>query len=88
MGINQTELERLCLDLKSKIQPGKGDGPEALGEIVTCSGEKALSGKKLGINNVRWAVLAATGLADEKKLLRSDITIHQMTSDTTPHLPQ
>ena len=45
------------------------DGPPALGEILTCSADnhtwKSLStepGGKLGINALRWAVLAATGL--------------------------
>lgn len=87
MSRNQSELERLCLGIKSKIQPGKGDGPEALGEIVTCSGEKTLGGKKLGINNVRWAVLAATGLADErKKLLPSNMANDQLPANSI-HLP-
>ncbi len=81
MERNSHELERICWDLKKKVQPGKGDGPEALGEIVTCSGETTLEGKKLGVNNVRWAVLAATGLADEKrKLLPSDLITEQRMS--------
>ncbi len=72
---NFPELDRICEQLKGKIQPGNGDGPEALGEIVTCSAEATLDGKKLGINNVRWAVLAATGLGEEKrKLLPSEIS--------------
>lgn len=75
MKQNSPELDRICEQLKGKIQPGNGDGPEALGEIVTCSGEATLEGKKLGINNVRWAVLAATGLGEEKrKLLPSEMS--------------
>lgn len=75
MERNSPELDRICEQLKGKIQPGNGDGPEALGEIVTCSAEATLDGKKLGINNVRWAVLAATGLGDEKrKLLPSEMS--------------
>lgn len=74
MERNSPELDRICENLKGKIQPGNGDGPEALGEIVTCSAEATLEGKKLGINNVRWAVLAATGLGEEKrKLLPSEM---------------
>lgn len=68
-------LDLICDQLKGKIQPGNGDGPEALGEIVTCSAEATLEGKKIGINNVRWAVLAATGLGEEKrKLLPSEMS--------------
>ena len=75
MERNSSELNRICEQLKGKIQPGNGDGPEGLGEIVTCSAEATLDGKKLGINNVRWAVLAATGMGEEKrKLLPSEMS--------------
>ncbi len=69
MERNAPELDRICEQLRGNIQPGNADGPEALGEIVTCSGEATLDGKKLGINNVRWAVLAATGLGEAKRKL-------------------
>ena len=73
---NLPELERICEELRIKVQPGIRDGPEALGEIVTCSSETVISGSKLGINNVRWAVLAATGLSEEKrKLVPSDMLV-------------
>ena len=75
MERNSPSLDFICEQLKGKIQPGNGDGPEALGEIITCSAEATLEGKKLGINNVRWAVLAATGLGEEKrKLLPSEMS--------------
>ena len=75
MEQNSPELNRICKELRGKIQPGHGDGPEALGEIVTCSAEATLEGKKLGINNVRWSVLAATGLGEAKrKLLPSELS--------------
>ena len=74
MEQNTRKLDQLCQDLRCKIQPGNGDGPEALGEILTCSAEANLQGKKLGVNNIRWAMLAATGLGEEKKkLLSSDL---------------
>lgn len=69
MERNHPELDRICEQMKGRIQPGNGDGPEALGEIITCSAEATLEGKKLGINNVQWAVLAATGLGEEKRKL-------------------
>ena len=73
---NLPELERICEELRIEVQPGIRDGPEALGEIVTCSSETVISGSKLGINNVRWAVLAATGLSEEKrKLVPSDMLV-------------
>ena len=83
---NLPELERVCENLITKVQPGIRDGPEALGEILTCSSEVAISGSKLGLNNVRWAVLAATGLSEEKrKLSPSDI---MMKPTETPLLAQ
>lgn len=55
-------LDEICSNLKSRVQPGGADGPEALGEIICSSAETTLNGKKLGIERLRWAVLAATGL--------------------------
>lgn len=84
MKRNCPELDRICEQMKGKIQPGNGDGPEALGEIVTCSAEATLEGKKLGINNVRWAVLSATGLGEEKrKLLPLEISTN-IPDDSVP----
>ena len=58
---NYPELKRICEQLK--------------GKIVTCCAEATLEGKKLGINGVRWAVLAATGLGEVKrKLLPTEIS--------------
>ena len=74
-------LDAIVQQLKPMIQPVKRDGPEALGEIVTCSAEKRIDGKSLGINNVRWAVLAATGLSEEKTKI---LPARNMTEDATP----
>ena len=72
---NSPELSRICQQLRGEIQPGHGDGPEALGEILAFSAEVKLEGKELGIDNVRWAVLAATGLGKAKrKLLPSELS--------------
>ena len=81
---NHPELDRICEEMKSNIQPGKGDGPEALGEIVTCSAEATLEGKKLGINDVRWAVLAATGLGEEKRKLSPSEMSTNIANDSVP----
>lgn len=83
---NLPEIERICEKLRIKVQPGIRDGPEALGEIVTFSSETVISGSKLGINNVRWAVLVATGLSEEKrKLLPSNMLVKPT---ETPELAQ
>lgn len=78
MEQNSPELDRICEELKVKIQPGNGEGPEALGEVLACSAEVTLEGKKLGIDKVRWAVLAATGLGEEKRKL----SLSEISTDT------
>lgn len=61
------KLLKLCEELRPVLQPGKLDGPEALGELIGCSGEKTLeNGQKLGVDRVRWAILAAAGLGDNR----------------------
>ena len=75
MKLKSPDLNRICQELRGKIQPGHGDGPEALGEILVCSAEAKLERSRLGISNIRWAVLAATGLSEAKrKLLPSDLS--------------
>ena len=65
---NIAELRRICEQVRAQIQPRKSDGPEALGEIVSCSADKNLDKKaKLGLNQVRWAVLAAAGIGDKQR---------------------
>ena len=81
MERNAPEVDRICEQLKGKIQPGNGEGSEALGEIVTCSVEANLKGKRLGINNVRWAVLAATGLGGDKRKLLPSETLSDKSND-------
>lgn len=67
MERNRPQLDAIAQEIRTSIQPGEGQGPEALGELIICSAEKTIAGVKIGINNVRWAVLAATGLSEEKK---------------------
>lgn len=62
------KLLKLCEELRPILQPGNLDGPEALGELIGCSGEKTLeNGQKLGVDRVRWAILAAVGLGDNSR---------------------
>ena len=65
MERNLPFLDETCGELRGKIQPGKADGPEALGEIICCSAETSIDKEKLGLGNLRWAVLAATGLNED-----------------------
>lgn len=73
------QLDQIIEAVKPKIQPGKGiDGPEALGEIITCSAATAIKNQPFGINHLRWAVLAATGLGEKRRrILPSEISSGQ-----------
>ena len=54
-------LRAICDNIRKEIQPTDSEGPVALGELIACSTEKSIDGKRIGINNLRWAILAATG---------------------------
>ena len=59
--IGSTEGLRMQMEkLKSEIQPPVGGG--ALGEILACSAETLVDGKRLGVDHLRYAVLKAVGL--------------------------
>ena len=70
---NAPALAKIVEGLRAQIQPGLGDGPEALGEVISCSAETVFRGSKFGISDVRWATLAATGLGDERKWLAPSV---------------
>lgn len=82
-------LLKLCEELRPILQPGKLDGPEALGEVIGCSGEKTLeNGQKLGVDRVRWAILAAAGLGGDnnrRKTLSIDIAEEENLHDRHHH---
>ena len=63
---NRLALDEVCVHMRAKIQPGAGDGPDALGELICCSSEAPVDGKKLGVMDLRWAILAAVGLGVSK----------------------
>lgn len=77
------KLDEIYQNIRAKIQPGKLDGPEALGEIISCSATKSLErGRRPGINQVRWAILAATGLNIPNRTFReTNVTEGRTTSD-------
>jgi GTP-binding protein len=52
-------------ELLPDIKPPVGGG--ALGEILACSSEVLVEGKRLGIEDVRYAVLKAVGLEGEER---------------------
>jgi GTP-binding protein len=67
------ELRRTMETIKRAIQPNVEDMSGALGELVACSSEKKINGKKLGIDSVRHAMLQAAGLEYQPPLKRIEI---------------
>ena len=91
-GSMQKNSARLCEvfeEIRAKVQPGTTGRPEALGEIIGCSGERSLrSGEqKLGINNVRWAVLAATGMSDKARRVSPSKVLTPLTGEELEDTP-
>ncbi|KAL9001345.1 MAG: hypothetical protein Q9169_000236 [Polycauliona sp. 2 TL-2023] len=65
---NATALQQTAQSIRAGLAAMDVTGPEPLGEILACSTAASLErGKWLGINNLRWAVLVATGLNEKKK---------------------
>ena len=63
---NARRLIGIFENIRKEIQPAKCEYPVALGELIACSTPKSGIGERIGINNLRWAILAAAGLHDEK----------------------
>ncbi|KAJ6171009.1 GTP-binding protein EngB [Penicillium chermesinum] len=64
-AIGIQRLQTLLHKLKPDIQPDPriSEGPGALGEILTCSADTFVSpGQALGVDSIRWAILAAAGI--------------------------
>ena len=89
MQKNSARLCEVFEEIRAKVQPGTTGRPEALGEIIGCSGERSLrSGEqKLGINNVRWAVLAATGMSDKARRVSPSKVLTPLTGEELEDTP-
>ncbi|KAL8942260.1 MAG: hypothetical protein Q9211_001462 [Gyalolechia sp. 1 TL-2023] len=65
---NAPKLQEGAESIRARLDAMDVEGPKALGEILACSTTASLEkGKCLGINNLRWSVLAATGLNDVRR---------------------
>ncbi|KAL8640010.1 MAG: hypothetical protein Q9226_008795 [Calogaya cf. arnoldii] len=65
---NAPNLQHTASSIRTGLDAMDVAGPKPLGEILACSTAASLErGKWLGINNLRWAVLAATGLNEKRK---------------------
>jgi GTP-binding protein len=78
------KLRELCGEIRQTLDREAGDGRRASMDILCCSAQKSLDprnrNRKLGVDEVRWAILSACGLeCDEygtkKKSYSEDMTI-------------
>lgn len=68
-------LQGMFESIKAMLDTMDIDGPKALGEILACSTSASFDrGKHLGINNLRWSILVATGLNEVRRNLLLDQT--------------
>ena len=83
------QLHEVMEGIRAKVQPGTTGRPEALGEIIGCSGERSFKPgeQKLGINHVRWAVLAATGLSDKARRFSPSKVLTPLTEQVLEDAP-
>jgi GTP-binding protein len=63
-----SELRRTMEVVKGLVQPDVEDDEGATGEIIACSSEKWIEGKRLGIDAVRFAMLRAAELEFRPKV--------------------
>ncbi|KAL9046951.1 MAG: hypothetical protein Q9214_000350 [Letrouitia sp. 1 TL-2023] len=64
LSTNSPYLLRKFEEIQEQLNLIESEGPRPLGELIGCSAEASIEdGKRLGINNLRWAVLAATGFS-------------------------
>jgi len=61
-------LRRTMEDVKEAIQPDIEEDTGAIGEVIACSSEKWVDGKRMGIDAVRFAMLQAAGLEFRPKV--------------------
>lgn len=57
-----TELREMMETVKGVVMPDVEDEGGAVGEIIACSSDKWVDGKRMGIDAVRFAMLRAAGL--------------------------
>jgi GTP-binding protein len=62
-----SELRRTMEDVKEAVQPDIEEDSGAVGEVIACSSEKWVEGKRMGIDAVRFAMLHAAGLELQPK---------------------
>ncbi|KAK5113839.1 hypothetical protein LTR62_003223 [Meristemomyces frigidus] len=81
------KLNALCADMRKELNREAGDGRDSMMDVLCCSSEKRLGGgfggqkqRRIGVDEVRWAVLSACGLdcdqrGGRRRTMEEDYTI-------------
>ena len=62
VGARMEQLRKIMEDVKKEVQPDSEEVGGAIGEIISCSAEKWIGGKRMGVDALRFAMLQAAGL--------------------------
>ena len=62
VGARMEQLRKIMEDVKKEVQPDSEEVGGAIGEIISCSAEKWIEGKRMGVDALRFAMLQAAGL--------------------------
>ncbi|KAG4431519.1 hypothetical protein IFR05_012997 [Cadophora sp. M221] len=65
---NLADLARRMEEVKDAIQPDTEDDGGVVGEVLACSSERWMAGKRPGIDAIRYAMLQAAGLELKPKV--------------------
>ena len=66
---NVLDVQSICRSVIAELNKMDVDGPPVLGDIISCSAESSIErGRYVGVNNLRWSILAATGLSEKRNL--------------------
>jgi len=63
-----SELRRAMESVKEFVQPNLEDDNQVVGEVISCSSQKWIGGKRLGVDAVRFAMLKAADLEFKPKM--------------------
>ena len=76
------ELQELSSTIRDKLDVEAEDGRRGVGDIIYCSAEKTFEGtgyRKIGVDEIRWAVLSACGMESDASGKRRRQTLENIT---------
>lgn len=73
------QLRELCASIRQRLDDETEDSKQTTGDILCCSAERSLDdrqpNRKLGVDEIRWAVLSACGMESDEFGQRKRLTL-------------